>query len=69
MSQKSSAEKWFSLQLFSASFVRNAEAAIRGVLYLSKNKKAVLIYQKAVLKYFAIFMGKHLCRSLFLIKL
>ena len=32
ISEKNSAEKWFSSQLLSASFVRNPEAAIRGVL-------------------------------------
>ena len=30
--EKNSTEKWFSSQLFSASFLRNPEAAIRGVL-------------------------------------
>ena len=32
MSEKNSTEKWFSSQLFSAIFVRNSEAATRGVL-------------------------------------
>ena len=32
ISEKNSTEKWFSSQLFSASFVRSPEAAIRGVL-------------------------------------
>ena len=46
------------LQLFSVGFVRNPEAAIRGVFI-----------KKAVLNNFVVFIGKHLCQSLFLIKL
>ena len=49
--------KWFSSQLFSASFVRNSEAVTRGVL------------KKALLKNFAIFTGKQQRRGLYLIKL
>ena len=51
ISEKNPTEKWF-FQLFSASFVRNPEATIRGVLF-----------KKAVLKNFARFTGKLLCLS------
>ena len=37
VSEKSSTDKWFSSELFLASFVRNPEAAIRGVLFTLKN--------------------------------
>ena len=33
ISEKNSTENWFSSKLLSVSFVRNPEAAIRGVLY------------------------------------
>ena len=57
ISEKSSTEKSFSSQLFSAKFVRNREAVTRGVL------------KNAALKNLVIFTEKHQRRGLFLIKL
>ena len=56
MTKIEGSEKYFAI--FQVSFSYHLPEAATGVVLL-----------KAVLKYFAIFTGKHLCWSLFLLKL